>query len=111
MVGVLLEAAESGWTDESGSVDLFSVEERLDEDARARLREVAVDDELFRSAIEPESAIDALVGRLDKRRIDARQRELTRRMAEPEANHDEILREKNRLRLEGLALTPAPRPG
>ena len=111
VVGVLLEAAESGWTDESGSVDLFSVEERLDEDARARLREVAVDDELFRSAIEPESAIDALVGRLDKRRIDARQRELTRRMAEPEANHDEILREKNRLRLEGLALTPAPRPG
>ena len=104
VVGALLDAAESGWTDRSGCVDLFAVEERLDEDARARLREVAVEDELFRSAAaEPELAIDALVGRLDKRRIAARQRELTRKMADPEADHDAILREKNQLRLEGLA--------
>jgi DNA primase len=111
VVGALLDAAESRPSERSEGIDLFSVEQQLDGDARARLREVAVDDELFRSATEPELAIDALVGRLGKRRIDARQRELTRKMADPAADHDAILQEKNRLRLEGLALTAAPRPG
>jgi DNA primase len=111
VVGALLDAALSTASEPSESIDLFALEERLDEDARVRLREVAVDDELFRSATELESTIDALVGRLGKRRIDARQKELTRKMADPEADHDAILQEKNRLRTEGFSLTVEPRPG
>ena len=110
VVGALLDAAESR-SSQSESIDLFAIEEQLDGDARTRLREVAVDDELFRSATEPESTIDTLVGRLCKRRIDARQRALTRKMADPEADHEAILQEKNRLKLEGLAPTAAARPG
>jgi DNA primase len=106
VICALLDAGESGESDPSGAVDLFALEERLDEDARARLREVAVDEELFTSANGLDPAFDALIARLEKRHVDARQRELTREMADPEADFEAILREKERLRQLGLALIP-----
>jgi hypothetical protein len=106
VICALLDAGESGGSDPSGAIDLFALEERLDEDARARLREVAVDEELFTSANGLDPAFDALIARLEKRHVDARQRELTREMADPEADFDAILREKERLRQLGLALIP-----
>ena len=109
VICALLDAGESGASDRSGAGDLFALGERLDEDARARLREVAVD-ELFTNATELEPAFDALVARLEKRRVDQRQKELTREMADPEADFDAILREKARLQQSGLALIPADAP-
>jgi len=104
VIGALLDAAAAGCVDASGAVDLFALEERLDHDARSRLRAVALDEELFRGDVSPEEAIRAVAGRLEKRRIDALQKELTRRMSDPESDQDAILREKSRLKKEGLSL-------
>ncbi len=104
VLGALLDAAGEGIVDETGAADHFALEARLDEDARSRLRMVAMDDELFRGETPPERALRDLVARLEKRRIDALQKELTRRMGDPEEDQEAIFREKERLRREGLSL-------
>ena len=110
VIGALLDAAERKALDASGAADLFALGEDLDEDARARLRTVAMDEELFHGDTPPEQAIRDVVGRLEKRRIDALQRELTRRMGDPEADQDAIFKQKQRLSQEGLSLMRAVRP-
>jgi DNA primase len=104
VVGALLDAGAAGTLDASGAADLFALEERLDADSRSRLRAVAVDEELFRGDVPPERAVRSVVARLEKRRVDALQKELTRRMSDPEADQDAILKEKSRLKKEGLSL-------
>jgi hypothetical protein len=83
--------------DTSGAVDVFAVEDRLDSEARARLREVAVSELLAAPEAPPEQVLDNLLKRFSKRRIDAQMKELTRRMREPDADIDELLREKQQL--------------
>jgi hypothetical protein len=96
----------------SGAADIFAIETSLDEDARARLRGVALDSELFQSELEPVEVIDALVTRLEKRRIDALQKELTQRMSDPDADVDALNLEKTKLRERGLGLfKPEDREG
>jgi DNA primase len=97
IIQVLLEAAGSGLLDASGAVDLFAIENRLDSEARARLREVAVSELLAAPQALPEQVLDHLLRRFSKRKLDARMKELTRRMREPDADTDELLREKQRL--------------
>ena len=104
VIGALLDAAESGTLDASGAADLFVLEDRMDEDSRSRLRAVAVDEELFRGETPPEQAIREIVGTLEKRRVDALQKELTRRMGDPEADQDALLEQKKKLQERGLAL-------
>jgi DNA primase len=104
VIGSLLDAASTKTLDASGAADLFALEERLDEDSRSRLRAVAVDDELFRGEIPPDRAAREIVQSLEKRRVDALQKELTRRMGDPEADQDAILNEKKKLKKEGLSL-------
>ncbi len=69
-----------------------------------------MDEELFHGDTPPEQAIRDVVGRLEKRRIDALQRELTRRMGDPEADQDAIFKQKQRLTQEGLSLMRVVRP-
>ena len=88
----------------------FALEERLDEDARVRLREVALDNERFRGDVPPEEAFDSVVRTFEKRRIDALQKELTRKMSDPEADLEEILRQKKKLKQEGLGAVRQPAP-
>jgi DNA primase len=104
VIGCLLDASSTKTLDASGAADLFALEERLDEDSRSRLRAVAVDDELFRGEVPPDRATREIVQNLEKRRVDALQKELTRRMGDPEADQDAILKEKKRLKKEGLSL-------
>ena len=104
VLGALLDAGSESVVDGTGAVDHFVLEDRLDEDARARLRSVAMDDDLFRGETAPRRALHDLVVRLEKRRIDALQKELTRRMGDPEEDQEAIFREKERLRREGLSL-------
>jgi DNA primase len=107
VIGALLDAADRETLDASGAVDLFALEEGLDEDARSRLRAVAMDEELFHGDTPSDHAIRDVVGRLEKRRIDALQKELTRRMSDSEADQDAIFKEKQRLAREGLSLLRA----
>ena len=99
----LLDAAQNGWVDEDGAIDLFRIEEELDREARTLLREIAVDDALFKGEFSAEQALDALVRRFDKSRKLALQRDLTRRLAEPDADVEALMREKDKLRGSGLA--------
>lgn len=103
VIGALLGAADAGCLDDSGAADIFMLGERMDEDARARLRAVAVEEELFRGEMPPAEAVRDIVGALEKRRIDALQKELTRRMGDPEADHAAILEQKMKLQEQGLA--------
>lgn len=109
----LLDAAEEGWVDEDGTIDLFRIEEELDQEARTRLREVAMDDALFKGELPVEQVLDGLVRSFDRRRRIALQKELTRRLAEPGADADALMREKDKLRgdaFESPTLPPSRAP-
>lgn len=95
----LVEAADEGLVlagdgAAGGGVDAFAVEERLDDDSRGRLREIAVDDTPLDEERSAEQVLDDLVGWFERRRLDARQRELNRRMRDPNADQDALLAEK-----------------
>ncbi len=92
--GLLLDGDPSGG---QGGVDAFAVAERLDEDSRGRLREIAVDDTPLDEERSAGQVLDDLVGWFERRRLDARQRELNRRMRDPNADQDALLAEKQTL--------------
>ena len=77
-----------------GGVDPFAVEERLDEEARPKLRAIAIDDTPFDENDDASQVLDDLVGWFERRRLDARQRELNRKMRDPNADQDALLTEK-----------------
>jgi len=85
------------------AVDAFAIESRLDEEARLRLREIAIDDTPFDSERSPEQVLDDLVAWFERRRLDARQREVNRRMRDPNADQDALLAEKQAQLLERRA--------
>jgi DNA primase len=100
----LLHAVRNGWVNDDRTIDLFRMQEELDEDARIRLREIVVDDALFQGDVSGEQALDSLMRTFDKQHRTALQRELTRRMTEPGADSEALMREKERLRGSGFAL-------
>ena len=94
----ILEAAEEGLLlrgDRQG-VDPMAIESRMDEEAQRRLREIAVDDTAYDEETSAEQVFDDLVGWFERRALDARQRELNRRMRDPNADQDALLAEKQR---------------
>ena len=77
-----------------GAVDAFAIQPRLDEEAARLLREIAVDDTPLDSERSPAQILDDLVGWFERRRLDVRQRELNRKMRDPNADQDALLAEK-----------------
>ncbi|MBJ22845.1 MAG: DNA primase [bacterium] len=102
----IIEAASDGLLlpGDSGSqgrsVDVFAIESRLDEEARLRLREIAMDQTSLDSERSEELVLADLVGWFERRGLDARQRELNRRMRDPNADQDALLAEKQAQLLE-----------
>ncbi len=94
----ILQAADEGLllAGERKGVDAFAIESRMDEDARRRLREIAVDETPFDEDDGAEQVFDDLVGWFERRRLDARQREVNRRLRDPNADQDALLAEKQR---------------
>jgi hypothetical protein len=92
----ILEVAEEGGLQagESAGVDSFLVEDRLDEEARPKLRAIAIDDSPFDEGRDVSRVLDDLVGWFERRRLDARQRDLNRRMRDPNADQEALLAEK-----------------
>jgi DNA primase len=99
----LLDAAQKGWVNEDGTIDLSRIEKELDQEAGIRLREIALDDVLFKGEFSAEQELDGLVRSFDKRRRVALQRELTRRLAAPDADGEALMREKDELRGNSVA--------
>ncbi|MGY8737433.1 MAG: DNA primase [bacterium] len=92
----IIEAAGEGLLlpGEGHGVDPFAIETRLDEEARLRLREIAVDDTPFDSERSAEQVLGDLVSWFQRRGLDVRQRELNRKMRDPNADQDALLAEK-----------------
>ncbi len=99
----LIEAAADGLVVPGGGVDSFAVESRLDEEARLRLREIAIDDLSVDSDRSTDRILDDLIAWFDRRKRDARQREVNRRMGDPNADQEALLAEKNAALMERRA--------
>ena len=101
----LIESAAEGLliADGEGGVDSFAVESQLDEEARLRLREIAIDDAPIDGERTADRVLDDLIGWFDLRRIAAREQDLKRRLRDPEADHTALLAERHALLLERRA--------
>jgi DNA primase len=101
----IIAAADEGLLNvgESGGVDLFAVEARLDEDAVRRLREIAIDDTPVDAERPVDNVLDDLIGWFDRRRSAPREQETTRRLRDPNEDHDALLAEKQKQLLERRA--------
>jgi hypothetical protein len=86
-----------------GGVDSFAVESQLDEEARLRLREIAIDDTPIDGERSAAQVLDDLIGWFDLRRIAAREQDLKRRLRDPDADHTALLAERHALLLERRA--------
>ena len=94
----ILEAAEEGLLlpgDQKG-VDPVAIESRMDAEAQRRLREIAVDETPVDEDTSAEQVFDDVVGWFERRRLDARQRDLNQRMRDPNADQDALLAEKQK---------------
>ena len=101
----LIESAEEGLliAGGEGGVDSLAVESQLDEDARLRLREIAIDDVPIDGDRTADQVLDDLIGWFDLRRIAACERDLNRRLRDPDADHAALLAERHALLLERRA--------
>lgn len=101
----IIAAADEGnlASSDVGGVDLFAVESRLDEDSVHRLRELAVDDTSIDAERPGDQVLEDLVGWFERRRSAPREQETTRRLRDPNEDHDALLAEKQKQLLERRA--------
>jgi DNA primase len=91
-----VEAAKAGCLDESGHFDSFRLEERLDPDERARVREVAIDEAFLDGHSSPSGICEDLIDWFAKRRRSSEGRETTRGMDNSEQALQLLITEKQR---------------
>jgi DNA primase len=97
----------SALVEAGAAFDLEAVAARLEDEARALLRSLAVEDE----APDAETAkrtVDDTLEWLRKRRLKRQKRELTQQLRDPGADADAVLREKQRLISEKKPVTHPP---
>lgn len=105
IIDEIVEAAAetpSSVEDPSG-IDPFAIESRLDEDARLRLREIAVDDSPIDSQRPASQVLDDLIRWFDDRRRAARAQDLSQRLRDRPEDHESLLAQKQALLLERRA--------
>jgi DNA primase len=100
----LLDAARGRALASDGAVDLFRLEERLDDEARSRLREVAVDELPIPSDTPVEKIFADLLRGFEKKRLKARAQEIRRRMSDPKADQSALLSELQEVAADKAAL-------
>lgn len=86
-----------------GRVDSLVIESQLDEEARLRLREIAIDDMAVDGERTTDQVFDDLIGWFDLRNLTAREKELKRRLRDPNEDHLALLEERDELLLERRA--------
>jgi len=93
----LIDAALEGCLGEDGAVDYFALADRLDQAALSRLRQISVGEELVDNDTPALKMFDDVMRWFGERGLDARERDLQRRMQEPGADQLALLRERQRL--------------
>ncbi len=93
----IIEAGQQGELSAAagGGVDAFVVEARLDAEARARLREIAVDDTPIDAERSAEQVLADLIGWFEERRHAAREQELTRQLRISDEGYEDLLAKKD----------------
>ncbi|MHA7836621.1 MAG: DNA primase [bacterium] len=102
IIAQIIEAADEGTrsSEDDPGLDPFAIEPHLDEEARLRLREIAVDDAPIDSERPADQVLEDLLGWFDARRLAARTRDLNRRLRDRPEDHESLLAEKQALLLE-----------
>lgn len=97
IIRAILDAGQQGElaATPGGGVDAFAVEERLDQEARGRLREIAVDDTPIDEEHSEEQILSDLIGWFEQRRLAARGQELTRRLRISDEDYEDLLAKKD----------------
>jgi len=93
----LVEAGREGCLATDGGIDPSALAERLDADQRALLHDILVDDALLDSEMPVERILEQLLGRYQAKELEAKEKALTRRMQDPDADLQTLLREKQAL--------------
>jgi len=86
-----------------GRVDSLVIESQLDEETRLRLREIAIDDMAVDGERTTDKVFDDLIGWFDLRKLTVREKELKRRLSDPDEDHLALLEERDELLLERRA--------
>lgn len=93
----ILDAALQGElaTTSGGGVDPFAVEGRLDQDARTRLREIAIDDAPMDGERSAEQILGDLMAWFEERRRTAQEQALTRQLRISSEGYEDLLAKKD----------------
>lgn len=97
LIFALIDAAAEGQVDADGGIDVAACADRLEGELSALLHEVVVDDSLLDGETPPADVLVQVLGRYVAKDLEAREKELKRRMQEPEADLQALLQERQRL--------------
>ena len=93
----LVEAGLAGVLDEMGAIDFDAMEQRLSDEQRGLFREVVLEDSVLSSDTPAETVLGQLIDRYRAKDLEAREKELKRRLAEPGADHTQLLADRQKL--------------
>jgi DNA primase len=97
LILAVADAAADGLVDHEGALDVNACAERLAPESMALLRDVLFDDRLSDPDVPASEVLVHLLGRYVAKDLEAREKELKRRMQEPDADHAALLRERQKL--------------
>jgi DNA primase len=97
LVFALIEAGQDGCLDETGAIDLNAMEGRLPPGDLSLLHEMAVDESLLESETPASEMLAHLIARYLAKSLEAKEKELRRRMQDPTEDPQMLLRERQAL--------------
>ncbi len=97
LIIALVDAASEDLVDTHGRIDVNACAERLSPELHALLRDVVVNDDLLESDVPASEVLVHVLGRYVIKDLEAKQRDLMRRLQEPGADLNALLRERDLL--------------
>jgi DNA primase len=97
LVFALIEAGQDGCLDETGAIDLNGMEGRLPPGELSLLHEMAVDESLLESETPASEMLAHLIARYLAKTLEAKEKEIRRRMQDPTEDPQVLLRERQAL--------------
>ena len=97
LIVALVDAASDDLVDAQGRIDVNACAERLSPELHALLRDVVVNDDLLDSEVPASEVLVHVLGRYVTKDLEAKQRDLMRRLQEPGADLNALLRERDLL--------------
>lgn len=93
----LVDAVSAGILDERGFIDFDALEHRLSSEQMGMIREVMVEESVMSTETPAETVFTQLLDRYQMKDLEVREQELKRRLSEPDADHVQLLTERQEL--------------